>query len=532
MPGYFRAFRKVKFFGVGLLARNEVGKKIVKGAFTVVLMSLLAKLASFVLEAALAATLGASGNSDAYYMVIGVHDVIFPMLSVGVWKIFLPLYKTYNSTGRADKANAMADLSITFFTGITVLFSFCLFFMADIVVALVAPGFDAETHGLCVKLIRISAPMYICVVASTIYASMLQSRRKFMASQIRQTASHIPSIIGALFLYQYFGLEALAVMLVLGSIARLAVELPFVDWGYKYRPNFSFRDEDFKGVLKRLPSALISEGIVQINVLIDKILASGLPVGSVSYLNYGHKLMNVFSGLLSSAVVTSMYPQIVEFTACQEKDRLSKLINKTILLFAILMIPISLGCMLYSTELVTLVFQRGSFSATATVTTASVFSFYCIALFFNACNAVTTSVFYAAGDTKTPMYISFANMLTNVALNIALSSLLGVKGLALATSCAAIINFYVLLYLVRARIELDIKGVNLYIFKLLILAVGIAYPISYGIKQLIFQEALRLGAGLLLSLAIYIPALKMLGFSEIDDLIKLVKNKLKRKKAN
>ena len=326
---------------------NTIGKKVFRGTVVITLVGILAKFTSFIAEAILAAYLGTTYQSDAYYMVNGVQMVIYPMISVGIWKVFLPLYKEKITHGLKEEADALTNHVITFFSIVSFLAVGLMILLAGPIVSVVAPGFEGETRALCIKLVRISAPMYFFIIAAAIYASILQANNKFLGSQIREVASHIPTILAAIFFYKRFGIEAMAIALVVGGAVRLLIELPFVNWGYRYRPDFRFKTHEFGVLLKRLPSALISEGVVQLNTLIDKAMASTLPEGTISALNYGHKLINVFSGLLSTAIATALYPQMIELIALKKEDELSSLLEKIIDIFAALMIPVTLACVLF-----------------------------------------------------------------------------------------------------------------------------------------------------------------------------------------
>ena len=507
---------------------RSLGKTIFRGAAVIILVRILAKVASFISEAVLAAYLGTTYQSDAYYMVNGIELVIYPMLSVGIWKVFLPIYKEKITHGLQDEAAALTNKVITFFS----IISFCavglLILLAGPIVSVVAPGFEGETRALCMKLVRISAPMYFFIIGAAIYASILQANNRFLGSQIREVASHIPTILAALFFYKRFGIEAMAIALVVGGAVRLLIELPFVNWGYRFRPDFKFRSQEFGLMLKRLPSALISEGVTQLNTLIDKAMASMLPEGTISGLNYGHKLMNVFSGLLSAAVATALYPQMIELIALKKEEQLSKLIVKIINIFCILMIPVTVACVLFRTELVAAVFQRGSFTETSTALTSGVFALYSIGIFFIACNTVITNLFYGYGNTKTPMFISIANLIINVALNFALIFLWGVNGLALATSLSAIITFFIRVKAAEKYVKLDNKKMIVTAAKVLLAACVACFVPRVFFWFFPINKYAVLAISLLVGAVLYIVGIKLLKVKEIHDLIGLMKKKLKK----
>ena len=506
---------------------NSIGNKVFRGTLVIVMVGMLAKFVSFFTEAVLAAYLGTSYRSDAYYMVSSIQQVIYPMLSVGIWNVFLPLYKSHIAKGERDTAYALTNKSLSFFTAISIFVVALLLIFTPAVVAVVAPGFEGDTRELCIKLVRISAPMYIFIISSAVYASVLQCHDKFLGSQIREVASHIPTILAAVFFYERFGIEAMAVALVAAGILRLLVELPFVSWGYKFKPDFDFRTREFYLMLRRLPSAFISAGVAQLNTLVDKAMASTLPTGTVSGLNYGHKLMNVFSGLLSSAIATAMYPQMIELISLDKKEELGRLVVKIINIFCVIMIPITVACVLFRVELVSAVFQRGAFNENSTSLTASVFALYCLGLFFVACNTVISNIFYGHGDTRTPMYISIANLVINVVLNLILIRLLGVNGLALATSLSAIITFFLRIGASQKYVRLDNRNMIITAAKVLF-ASGVACMIPRTIfwlypanRFLVLIVSASLGA------TVYFLEVKILKVDEINDLVRLLRRRLK-----
>lgn len=491
----------------------------------IVLVGVLAKIVAFIEEAVLAAYLGMTSQSDAYYMVWSVHAVVYPMMSIGIWNVFLPLYKSHIAKEEKETAYALTNKSLSFFTLTSCIVVILLIVFAPIVVSVVAPGFRGSTRDLCIRLVRISAPMYVLIIASAVYAAVLRCHDRFLGSQIREVASHVPTILAAFFFYRRYGMEAMAVALVVAGLLRLLIELPFVNWDYRYKPDLDFRSEEFRLMLKRLPSALVSAGVAQLNALIDKAMASLLPEGTVSCLNYGNKLMNVFSGLLSSAIAAATYPQMIELITLDKKDELGKLVVKIINTFSILMFPVTLACILFRTELVSAVFERGAFDAKSTTLTARVFALYCLGLFFIASNTVISNIFYGHGDTRTAMRISIANLIINIILNLVLVRLWGVNGLALATSLSAIITFFVRLSFAEKYVKLDNKKMISTAVRVLIAAtIACMFPRKLFCVYPLNKEMTLLFSAII-GCATYLLLIRLLKVPEVNDLVNLLKRK-------
>ena len=239
-------------------------------------------------------------------------------------------------------------------------------------------------------------------------------------------------------------------------------------------------------------------------------------------------LFAVFSGLLSSAIATAMYPQMIELISLKKQEELNNLIVKIVNLFCVLMIPATFACFLFRTEMVAAVFQRGAFDENSTTLTSNVFALYCIGLFFIACNTVLSNIFYGNGDTKTPMAISLANLFINVVLNILFIQSLGVNGLALATSLSAIVTFIIRILASKKYIKLNLKKIGITGIKVLLATV-----VACFIPRIIFWRYptniyVILIVSAIIGAILYYALMKILKVQEINDLIGMFKKKLKK----
>ena len=531
---------------------NSVGAKVFKSATIILFVGLLAKAFAFLYEAVLAYYVGMSSHGDAYHMISGVQAAIYPMLSIGIWKVFMPLYKSHMAKGERDVGEELANKSITFFTIISICLVLLLIVFARAIVSVIAPGFEGEVKETCIRLVRLSAPMYTFILSASVLAAMLQCHNKFLGSQIREVVFHIPPILVAVLLYQKLGPEkgvnALAISLVVSAFFRLLVELPFMNWGYKYKPDLKFRTPEFGLMLSRMPSAMVSAGIGQLNTVIDKSMASMLKTtGTIASLNYSSKLLHVFSGLLSTPIATALYPQMIEYSSQKKDNELSKLTVRIINIFFVLMIPVSVACIVFRQELIAVIYQRGAFTAQSTFVTKDVFGFYCIGTVFSACSQVISNIFYGNGDTKTPMIISIVSLISNVVFNFIFIKLWKASGLALSTSLSAIILFVLRVVFAKKYVKLDNEKMFTTGIKVLI-----ASLIACLIPRLIFGDAsifgteyadrvghliytnryLLLAASAAIGIPIYLGLIKLLKITELKDLIDIFLQKLRKKKVD
>jgi Uncharacterized membrane protein, putative virulence factor len=184
----------------------------------------------------------------------------------------------------------------------------------------------------------------------------------------------------------------------------------------------------------------IGSYILQINSFVDKTLASRLPEGSVSALNYGMILITLITGLTVTVLVTMIYPKITKAYTLQDFDGFNYIIEKGTNIIAIITIPFSFGILVFSDEVVQIIYERGAFDPIATSLTSSAFFYYGIGLTFYALNELLSKVFYSMRNTRVPIVCSGISVIINIILNLMLISSMGHNGLAFATSIAAIVN--------------------------------------------------------------------------------------------
>lgn len=504
-------------------------KKIAKGFSIILVMTILSKIASFLSEMVIAYLLGTSEQADTYSIIIGIHQVIFPMIGVGIWSVFLPYYKKKIIKSNSNDVNAFVNRVVTLFLLFSILIVAILNIFPNQIIYIVANGFSEKLRIECAMLLRIYSPYVVFVIISSVYAAILQANEKFFASQIREVVSYLPTIFIGPIAYEIYGVKGLVAVLIIGGIFRLVILLPFLDKKQKFKFDFNFSDNSIKDILIKMPAALIASGIEQINVLIDKMMASNLNVGSVSSLNYGNKLINVFNGFFSSAISTVLYPIMSQYVVEDRHDELKKMIKNGLIAMAIIIIPISILAILLKEEIVTFVFARGKFALSSVDTTSMAFMGYLIGMYYVGVKQFLNNIFYSFGDTKTTMKISLIVVIINIILNILFTKLFGLFGLSLATSISSILYFILSIIIINKKLKIDIQNIFKSIFKIYIISI-ISICICFVINDNIISVhyILRSIIVSLVFLIIYIIGLKMLNIEEKNIIINFIKKKEKK----
>lgn len=478
-------------------------KKITISFLVVFTLTILAKLMAFLSELVISYYLGTSYKADAFNTLNGVHLILYPMLSLGIWAVFMPVYKKISVTINVKEADILANKILNLFILISLVFSVVLFFFADIIVGMVAPGFNHETKLLTTDLLQIVSIQYVFIIIASIYSAMLEAHKKFFASKIREIVSYLPLFILGFFYYDEYGVKVFAYALVFGSILRFLIVLPFLNWGYKFRIDLDLKNKNVIEIFKNFPAAITNAAVIQLNTLVDRMLSSTLEIGAVSSLSYGQRLVNVFNGIVSTAIATVWYPTATELVAKNEKRELKNHLIKIIYLISAVMIPVTFISVFYSADIVSTIFERGAFEQKSVTLTSLAFTGYILGLCFYSYKEIIDVVFYSNGDTKMVMKISIVTVLSNIILNLILINILGVFGLSLATSLASMIGFIYSFFKIKKYVNIHAREITSELIKIIVASL-ISSTIAYIIyKYFMFALLLKLLSSVFITIIFY-----------------------------
>jgi GT2 family glycosyltransferase len=190
--------------------------------------------------------------------------------------------------------------------------------------------------------------------------------------------------------------------------------------------------------------------INQINILVDKTIASQLVEGGISALNYASKLNGTIQGVFIMSVIAVIFPAMSQMAAGDRLDEMKSYIQKAVMLTILFLIPVTVGIMLFAKPIIILLYARGAFVTSAINLTSDSLFFYSIGMLGFGLREIFSRAFYSLQNTRTPMINALIGILINIILNLALSHFMGIAGLALATSIAACITT-ILLYMSLTR---------------------------------------------------------------------------------
>ena len=400
----------------------------------------------------MAAWFGAGMQTDAFNVAFRVPNLLRDLFAEGALSAaFVPTFTAVDHREGRQRAwrlgaqvlNALA-LSLAALTVVG-------WFITPLLVRLLAPGFADEPGKLelTIELSRIMLPFLLFVALAAAVMGMLNAVHRFTVPALAPVFLNVGMIAGGLALIPVF--QSAGVLL--GGLLQFAVQLPTL-WAMGFRPAWppELTHPGVRRIATLMVPATIGLAATQLNLFVNTILASTLVEGSVSWLAYAFRLMQLPIGIFGVAIATVSLPAVSRHAVAGDLRSLRTTLAAAVRLVFALTLPATFGLYALAGPLVRLLYERGRFSAADTDRTAAALAAYCVGLCAYAAVKVLVPAFYALGDTKTPVRASFLSVAVNLAGNLALMGPLGHVGLALSTSLTMLFNFAQLSWALRRRL--------------------------------------------------------------------------------
>lgn len=325
------------------------------------------------------------------------------------------------------------------------------------------------------------------------------------------------------------GITIFSIGALIGGVLQIACQVPLLrKTGHRFRFDPDFSDAGVRWIGKWMLPGMLVFAVTQINTVVDTILATTLPEGSVTALRLGNRVAIQPLGVFGIAIATAALPTLATHAAKNDRDKLVEDFAFSLRLILALLIPSMVGMIVLAKPVVRLLFERGEFTAArSTPMTVDALVFYAAGLFAYGGTKVVVQAFYSLKDTVTPMKVAAFMVGLNVTLNLILVRYLGLIGLALATAVSAAVGFSLLCWLLRRRLR-DIRGREIWraVGRVVVVSVlvGISlYLVAHALDPWavdIWGKLLQVGVSVAVGLAVFLGAGLALRVEEISFLLK------------
>jgi putative peptidoglycan lipid II flippase len=424
--------------------------RVARSAGMVGAATMLSRVLGLVREQVMAGFFGAGLATDAFNVAFRIPNLLRDLFAEGAMSsAFVPTFTRALETESREAAWSLGRRLLV--TLALVLGALCVigWVTAPVLVSAMAPGFERIPGklDLTVMLTRVMLPFLPSVALAAACMGMLNALGRFGVPALAPALLNVGMVVFGLGLIPVCTrlgappILAMAFGVLIGGLLQLGVQIPsLLELGFRWRWESPFGHPGVHRVATLMLPATIGLAATQLNLFISTQIASTLQQGSVSWLWYAFRIMQLPIGVFGVALATVSLPALARAAVAEDRPALVSTASATLRLVFALTVPSALWLAAMSEPLVALLYEHGHFHAVDTTRTAGALVMYCVGLPAFAAVGVLTRAFYALGDTRTPVRSSFVAVAVNIVLNLALKGPLGHVGLALATSCAAFTN--------------------------------------------------------------------------------------------
>jgi len=479
-------------------------------------MTMLSRVMGLVRDVVVATFLGAGNGADAFFVAFKIPNFLRRLFAEGAFnQAFVPVLSEYSTQRTRQEIRELLNAVAGSLTAILALITALAMLGAPWLVWVFAPGFgrDPEKLAMTADMLRLTFPYLLLISLTAFSGSVLNTWNRFAVPAFTPVLLNI-SLIGAALLLMPLMEEpamALAWGVLIAGAAQLAFQVPFLlRLGLLPTPWPNFAHDGVKRILKLMAPALFGVSVSQINLLLDTVLASLLTAGSVSWLYYSDRLVELPLGVFGVAIGTIILPALSKRHAEQSTEHFSAMLDWAIRVVLLLGVPAALALAVLAEPFLITLFHYGAMTDNDIQMAAMSLRAYAFGLVAFMLIKVLAPGFFARQDTKTPVKVGIIAMVANMVFNLLLIWPLAHAGLALATALSAFLNAGLLGYLLyrqkvlifqpgwgRYAVQL-IGGSALMSIALFILAPDWQAWLDFGLWQRVYWVAglIALGGGL------------------------------------
>ena len=492
----------------------------------------LSRALGLVREIVISYQFGTSASLDAYVAAFRIPDLLFNLVAGGALaSAFIPPFSKLLTEGDVRGGWRLATQVMNLvFVIVAALCVLAALFAEPLVQVSVGVGFDAAQQQLTANLMRVMLITPAVFAVSGIVMGILNAQHEFLLPAAAPVMYNLAIIAGALLLAPTLGVYGLALGVVVGAFLHLLVQVPWLLKNkIQYTARLGINDAGVRQVIQLVIPRTLGIAAVQLNFLVNTILASTLATGSLAALNYAFLLILLPIGVIAQSIATVLFPTFARLYAAHDVDGLRRAFSTGFRVTLFLTVPATIGLMLLARPIIQILLQRGAFTAQSTEMTLVALELFAVGLFAHAGLETITRAFFAMHDTATPVRIGVASVVLNIVLSLVLLAPLLQGGLALANSIATTLEMLVLLVLLRKRLNgVDGKTIALSAAKMFVGAVVMAIAlVLYGQTPFAQNALLLLVGGILIGGGAYFLTMFVLQSNEITLALEILTQRRK-----
>jgi len=414
----------------GSVNRRILTAMIIVGAFTLVV-----KTAGIVRQLVVANQFGTSDALDAFLIAFLIPSFAVNVVAGSFNAAFMPTYIQIRAEQGREAAQRLFSTVTVGSTILIVVISCFLALLSPHIISVIGSGFSPDKQALTRSIFFVVLPVLVISSLATIWANILNAGERFALAALAPIMTPVVTVIALLAMGTLWGIYALAI----GTVGGFFLEAVLLAWGLKQHgfsliPRWHGLDRSVKQVARQYAPMAAGALLMSSTELVDQSMAAMLGPGSVSALNYGNKIVALIIGIGSMALSTAVFPYFSRMVAVNDWIGVRHTLKTYARLVLFVTVPVTLILFCVSDSIVTLLFERGAFTADDSRVVGQVQALYILQIPFYVLGIMGVRLLSALKKNQILMRISAVNLATNIVGNYVLISYLGVAGISLSTS--------------------------------------------------------------------------------------------------
>ena len=421
---------------------------LLKSSVVVSAMTMISRVFGLARDMVVAYFFGAAAGADAFFLAFRIPNFFRRLFAEGAFaQAFVPVLSDYKANRSHEEVRDLVSRTSGSLGLVLTLVTLAGVLGAGLVIGVFAPGFvyhgQEDKFELAVDMLRLTFPYLLLISMTAMAGSVLNTFGRFAAPSFTPVLLNV-SIIGCAILMRPYldqPVMALAWGVLFAGVAQLTFQIPFLAReGVLVLPVVDFRHKGVRRIGALMLPAIFGASVSQINLLVDTLLASFLPTGSLSWLYYSDRLLELPLALFGIAIATVILPGLSTEHAQARPEDFSRTLNWAMRLVILFGAPATLALVFLADELIATLFYQGEMTVRDVSMSGLSLAAYGLGLLGHMLVKVLAPGYFAREDTRTPVRFGIIAMVTNIVLNFALVWQFQHMGLALATSLSAFLN--------------------------------------------------------------------------------------------
>ncbi|HRG49629.1 MAG TPA: murein biosynthesis integral membrane protein MurJ [Pseudomonadales bacterium] len=430
-------------------------RHLFRSSFMVSFMTQISRVLGMARDIVLANAIGAghTPGADAFFLAFRIPQFLRRLFAEGAFQqAFVPVLAEYRARGDQRAVRDLINHVAGVLGGTSLMVSMLVVIASPWFTVLFAPGFwlhDPERFGLTSELLRITFPYLFLITMTGFASSVLNAYDRFAVAAATPILMNVTLILAAVVAVPWFEqpVFAMAWGVLICGVVQLVFQLPSMQRLHLMPiPRWNWHHEGVQRIMKLMVPALFGVSVSQINLMMDSILASFLPTGSVAWLYYSERVAELPLGIFGVAIATVILPSLSRSHIAQSPREFSATLDWAIRLNVLIGLPAALALIVLATPILSTLFEHGETTARDIAMSAWAMRAYALGLIGFMMIKILAPGFYSRQDMKTPVRIAVISVVAAQVMNVSFMLVfhkvwsMGHLGLALATALAAYIN--------------------------------------------------------------------------------------------